>query len=193
MRGKQIEMHHIREVLRLKATGASNRMISGSLGVARSTVADIIARAATAGLTWPEAGALSDASLAAAIFKRTSQSPHLGVRRHAEPDWAAIHLDLKRPHVTLMLLWEEYRAEHSDGYGYSRFCELYRGFEEKLSPTMRQTHVAGEKLFVDFAGATVPVVIDRRRGEIRAGANLRRDIGRVFVHLRGGDLDADDG
>lgn len=167
MRGKQIEMHHIREVLRLKATGASNRMISGSLGVARSTVADVIARAVAAGLTWPEAGALTDTALTAAMFKRTAQSPHLGVRRHAEPDWAALHLDLKRPHVTLMLLWEEYRAENADGYGYSRFCELYRGFEEKLSPTMRQTHVVGEKLFVDFAGGTVPVLIDRRSGEIR--------------------------
>lgn len=167
MRGKQIEMHHIREVLRLKATGASNRMISGALGVARSTVADVIARAAAAGLAWPEASALADTALAGAIFKRTAQSPHLGVRRHAEPDWAVIHLDLKRPHVTLMLLWEEYRAEHADGYGYSRFCELYRGFEERLSPTMRQTHVAGEKLFVDFAGATVPVLVDQRSGQIR--------------------------
>ncbi len=168
MRGKQIEMHHIREVLRLQATGASNRMISGCLGIARSTVADVIGRAAAAGLSWPEAGALTDADLAATIFKRTAQSPQLGVRRHAEPDWAVVHLDLKRPHVTLMLLWEEYRAEHSDGYGYSRFCELYRGFEEKLSPTMRQTHVAGEKLFVDFAGGTVPVLIDKHTGQIRA-------------------------
>ena len=167
MRGKQIEMHHIREVLRLKATGASNRMISGSLGVARSTVADVIARAATAGLSWPEASALTEAALTAAMFKRTAQSPHLGVRRHAEPDWAALHLDLKRPHVTLMLLWEEYRAENADGYGYSRFCELYRGFEEKLTPTMRQTHIAGDKLFVDFAGGTVPVLVDRMTGEIR--------------------------
>jgi len=167
MRGKQIDMHHIREVLRLKATGASNRLISGSLGVARSTVADVVARAIAAGLAWPEAGALTDAALATALYKRTDQSPHLGVRRHAEPDWAAIHLDLKRPHVTLMLLWDEYRVAHQGGYGYSRFCELYRGFEEKLSPTMRQTHVAGEKLFVDFAGGTVPVVIDRRTGEIR--------------------------
>jgi len=155
MRGKQIDMHHIREVLRLKATGASNRLISGSLGVARSTVADVVARAIAAGLAWPEAGALTDAALATAIYKRTDQSPHLGARRHAEPDWAAIHL------------WDEYRAEHRGGYGYSRFCELYRGFEDKLSPTMRQTHVAGEKLFVDFAGGTVPVLIDRRTGEIR--------------------------
>lgn len=168
MRGRQIEMHHIREVLRLKATGASNRMIAGCLGIARSTVADVIARAAAAGLIWPEASALSDGGLAAALFKRTAQSPQLGVRRHAEPDWAAIHLELKRPHVTLMLLWEEYRAEHPDGYGYSRFCELYRGFEGRLAPTMRQTHVAGEKLFVDFAGGTVPVLIDGRTGKTRA-------------------------
>jgi transposase len=168
MRGKQIEMNHIREVLRQAASGSSNRMISGCLGIARSTVANVIARATAAGLTWPEAGALTDAALAAAVFKRPAQSPHLGVRRHAEPDWAAIHLDLKRPHVTLMLLWEEYRAANGDdSYGYSRFCELYRGFEEKLSPTMRQTHVAGEKLFVDFAGGTVPVLVDRRTGQIR--------------------------
>ena len=167
MRGKPIRMHHIREVLRQKAGGASNRMISGCLGVARSTVADVIERAAEAGLSWPEAGALSDAALAAAMFKRGTVSPHLGARRHVEPDWTAIHLELKRPHVTLALLWEEYRRANAKGYGYSRFCELYRGFEEKLAPTMRQVHVAGEKLFVDFAGGTVPVLVDRLTGQIR--------------------------
>lgn len=66
-----------------------------------------------------------------------------------------------------MLLWEEYRNQHLDGYGYSRFCEFYRGFEDKLSPTMRQTHEAGDKMFVDFAGGTVPILVDRRTGEIR--------------------------
>jgi transposase len=167
MRGKQIDMHHIREVLRLKAGGASNRVISGCLGIARSTVADVLARAAAAGLNWPAAGGLTEAALAGTIFKRTAQSSHLGVRRRVEPDWAALHLELKRPHVTLMLLWEEYRAENAQGYGYSRFCELYRAFEEKLAPTMRQTHIAGEKLFVDFAGGTVPVLVDRHSGEIR--------------------------
>lgn len=168
MRGKPIDMHHIREVLRQKAAGASNRMVSGCLGIARSTVAEVIGRAAAAGLTWPEAGALSDAALAARIFKRTTVSPHLGARRHAEPDWAVVHLELKRPHVTLALLWEEYRAGNAGGgYGYSRFCELYRGFEEKLAPTMRQAHVAGDKLFVDYAGATVPVLVDRLTAKVR--------------------------
>jgi transposase len=74
---------------------------------------------------------------------------------------------LKRKHVTLLIVWDEYIAANPGGYSYSRFCELYRGFEAKLSPTMRQTHAAGERLFVDYAGDGVPVVIDRLTGEIR--------------------------
>jgi transposase len=160
-------MRHVRETLRLKAGGASNRMIAGSLGIARSTVAEVVARAAAAGLSWPLPEETTDAALAAAIFKRPQQSPLLGVRRRKEPDWAAIHLELKRPHVTLMLVWEEHRAEDPNAYSYSRFCELYRSFADKLAPTMRQAHVAGEKLFVDFAGATVPVLIDKHTGATR--------------------------
>jgi transposase len=167
MRGKQIKMHHVREVLRLKATGASNREVSGCLGIARSTVADVLARATSAGVGWPLAPDLTDEALAALIYKRATASTNLGVRRRQEPDWAALHLELKRPHMTLMLLWEEYRAAHADGYCYSRFCELYRNFEDRLSPVMRQTHVAGDKMFVDFAGGTVPIVVDRHTGEIR--------------------------
>ena len=67
--------------------------------------------------------------------------------------------------MTLQLLWEEHRAAHPDGYGYSRFCELYRGWEARLSPTMRQSHVAGERLFVDYAGTTLEV-IDPSTGEV---------------------------
>ena len=167
MRGKPLKMHHIREVLRLAATGTSNRMISGCLGIARSTVADVLDRAEEAGLAWPLAPEIGDGELAQALYQRPARSPHLGARRHAEPDWAVVHLELKRPHMTLALLYEEYRAQHPVGYGYSRFCELYRGFEEKLAPTMRQTHVAGDKLFVDFAGGTVPVMVDKLKGEIR--------------------------
>jgi len=68
--------------------------------------------------------------------------------------------------VTLQLLWEEHRGVHSDGYGYSRFCELYRAWEVRLSPTMRQSHVAGERMFVDYAGITLEVV-DGTTGEVR--------------------------
>ena len=90
-----------------------------------------------------------------------------GYRRHAEPNWLAVHRELKRKHVTLLIVWDEYIATNPGGYSYSRFCELIAVFEAKLSPTMRQTHVAGERLFVDYAGDGVPVVIDRLTGEIR--------------------------
>ena len=83
-----------------------------------------------------------------------------------EPDWSALAVELKKPAVTLQILWEEYRAIHPDGYGYSRFCELFRSFEQRLSPTMRQEHVAGDKVFVDYSGKTLPIV-DGKTGEIR--------------------------
>jgi transposase len=83
-----------------------------------------------------------------------------------QPDWAAIHRELRRPGVTLQLLWEEHRGIHPDGYGYSRYCELYRAWEGRLSPTMRQLHVAGERMFVDYAGTTLEVV-DGTTGEVR--------------------------
>ncbi len=88
----------------------------------------------------------------------------------------AIHHELRRPGVTLLLLWEEYRAVHLGGYGYSRWCELYRSWEARLSPTMRQAHPAGERLFVDYAGHTVEVV-DGSTGELRAA--------QVFVAVLG--------
>ena len=81
------------------------------------------------------------------------------------PDWAWVHRELRRPDVTLALLWEEYRAGAPDGFGYSWYCDLYRAWTGRLKPTMRQTHIAGEKLFVDFAGRTSEVV-DGRIGEI---------------------------
>src|SRR3546814_16971095 len=84
------------------------------------------------------------------------------------PDWAAVHRELKRKHVTLQTLWEEYIEAHPDGYRYSRYCDLYRGWEGRLPVTMRQTHLAGDKLFVDYAGDKLGVVIDRRTGERRA-------------------------
>lgn len=167
MQGRAIEMRHVREILRLKRSGASNRTIAGCVGLARSTVAQVVERAAAAGLAWPLPPETTDAVLSAAIFKRDNGSSHRGVRRRAEPNWAALHLELKRPNVTLALLWDEYRQDHPEGYGYSRFCELYRSFEARLSPSMRQTHVAGERMFVDYAGATVPVLVDARSGEIR--------------------------
>jgi len=80
------------------------------------------------------------------------------------PDWSYIHQEMKRKGVTLFLLWQEYKAQHQDGLQYSRFCTLYRKWQGKLNISMRQTHLAGEKLFVDYAGPTIPIV-DRSTGE----------------------------
>ena len=90
-----------------------------------------------------------------------------GGRRRHEPDWRLVHKELKRKHVTLQILWDEYIEQHPEGYRYSRFCEIYREWEAKLSLSMRQTYLGGEKLFVDYAGDTVAVIIDRHTGETR--------------------------
>jgi transposase len=77
-----------------------------------------------------------------------------------------VHRDLRRPNVTLALLWEEYRAATTDGFGYSWFCDLYREWAGRLKPTLRQVHIAGDRLFVDFAGHTMEV-IDAATGEVQ--------------------------
>jgi transposase len=158
-------MRRVREILRLKhECGASDRAIGRSLGIARSTVALTLDRVAAAGLAWPLSATLSDRVLEALLY--ADAGSRQGVRRKAEPDWTHVHRELRRPGVTLMLLWEEYRAREPGGYGYSRWCDLYRSWEGRLSPTMRQAHPAGERLFVDYAGQTVEVV-DGRTGEVR--------------------------
>jgi transposase len=153
-------------MLRLKhEAGASDRAIARSVGVARSTARQCLDRVAAAGLCWPLPATLTDGALEALLFARGGAPS--GQRRKTEPDWAEVHRELRRPGVTLMLLWEEYRAAIPGGYQYSRWCELYRAWEARLSPTMRQVHPAGERLFVDFAGQTVEV-IDPATGEVRA-------------------------
>lgn len=85
-------------------------------------------------------------------------------RDRVVPEWSYLHLELKKPGVTLSLLWVEYRAQHPDGYGYSQFCERYRQWARALKPSMRQVHRAGEKLFVDFSGKR-PHLVDPKSGE----------------------------
>jgi len=148
-------MRKVREVLRLKhALGLSERQISVSIGVSRSTVAEYLRRAGVVGITWPVPEEMHDAELERRLFTPPSFEPK---PTRGLPDWHHVHKELKRHGVTLLLIWEEYRAQYVDGYGYSRFCDLYRDWLKTVSPTMRQTHVAGEKLFVDWAGDTVPV------------------------------------
>jgi transposase len=155
MPAERAPMRKVREVLRLRhALGVSERQIAITIGISRSTVGEYLRRAAVIGITWPVPEGMDDAELerrlfTPATFEETAARPL--------PDWAMINRELKRRSVTLLLLWEEYRAEHADGYGYSRFCDLYREWCDTISPSMRQTHGPAEKLFVDFAGDTVPV------------------------------------
>jgi transposase len=160
-------MRHVRDVIRMKAVGLASREIARRIGVAPSTVRLTIRRAAATGLSWALPDDLTDAALEAWLFAKEGNGSRQGHRRIGEPDWAAVHRELKRKRVTLSILWEEYIAAEPGGYRYSRFCELYRAWEGRLSVTMRQSHAAGDKLFVDYAGDGVPVVVDHLTGEHR--------------------------
>ncbi|MCP1846037.1 transposase [Bradyrhizobium sp. USDA 4524] len=167
---ERFAMRHVRDVIRLKSAGMPTREIARRVGTAPSTVRLTIHRFEAAGLTWPLPDDITDAALEARLFASAGAGPgtRRGHRRQAEPDWAAVHRELRRKHVTLSILWDEYIAGEPGGYRDSRFCELYRAWEGRLSVTMRQSHTAGDKLFVDYAGDGVPVVIDRFTGERRA-------------------------
>ncbi|KAB2910166.1 MAG: IS21 family transposase [Hyphomicrobiaceae bacterium] len=157
-------MRKIRDVLRLQAGGMSKRQIAASLGVSPTAAGETMRRAASAGLVWPLPDDLGDDVLEARLYPPAKA---MAADQRPQPDWARLHGELKRPGVTLQLLWEEHRAEHPTGYSRSRFCDLYRRWAARLTPTMRQTHVAGEKLFVDYAGSTIDVV-DGATGEVHA-------------------------
>ena len=170
---KRLPMRKIREALRLRADGFSGRQVAQSLSVSRATISEYFRRADLECLSWPLPADLSDADLENRLFPVCSGD----VRRAVpQPDWAYVHAELRRKGVTLSLLWEEYRGVHPDGYGYSRYCELYTRWEGKLSPVMRQRHPAGERLFVDYAGHTIDV-INPRTGEVRTA--------QVFVAVLG--------
>jgi len=160
---ERLSMRTIREVLRLRwEVGLSQREIGISCRLGRSTVRDYLLRAEAAGLRWPLPEEPDEEALEQLLFP-----PAPDASRHRPlPDWPALHQELRRKGMTLGLLWQEYRAAHPDGYGYSQFCALYHQWANALEPVLRQHYVAGEKLLVDYAGQTVPVV-DRRTGEVR--------------------------
>jgi len=118
-------------------------------------VREYLGRAAAAGIGWPLAPDVTDESLMARLF--ANAGIRAGARHYAEPDWSALVRELKRPGVNRLVLWEEYRAVHPEGYAYSRFCQLFREFERRLSPVMRQQHAAVRKAFVDYSGKLVPI------------------------------------
>ena len=160
MGAERLPMKQIREVLRLRhEKGLSQRLIAQACGMGAGTVSEYLARAAQAGVTWPVPAEVDDAALEARLFPAVAPG-----QERVPPDLLKVHEELKRPGVTLHLLWQEYREVHPDGYGYSRFCEMYRSWERKLKRSMRQQHRAGEKTFVDFSGKKAHIV-DPNTGE----------------------------
>jgi transposase len=141
-------MRRIRDVLRLKfEAGLSDRVLATSVGISKGAVASYVSRARAAGLSWPLPAGMDDTALERRLFPG-QPAPEAA---RPLPDWAAVERELRRRGVTRALLWQEYRAEQPDGFGYSWFCEAYDAWKSQVSPTMRQSHVGGEKVFVDFA------------------------------------------
>mgnify|MGYP000547238646 CR=1 FL=1 len=164
MPAQRLSMRKIKEVLRLCwGNGLSKRKTAMSCGISRPAVDEYLRRAEEAGLSWPLPADLDDGTLERLLFPAAAMLP---VQVRGLPDWATVNRELKHKGVTLFLLWQEYRERHPQGYQYSWFCDQYRLWRGTIDRSMRQSHLAGEKLFVDYAGQTVEVT-DRRTGELR--------------------------
>ena len=149
-------MRKLKEVLRLHALGLSQHQIARSCSISQSTVHEYLAAAQTAGVNWPAPEDWGDQQIEQTLFPQRPAPAFW--RKHPEPDWVQIHQEMQtHKNLTLQLVWQEGREADPEGYAYSRFCDLYRQWLKKLDLVLRQEHRAGEKMFVDYAGATIPV------------------------------------
>jgi transposase len=171
-------MRQVYEVLRLTwDQGLSERMIAQSLGISRPAIAEYVRRAQAAGLSWPFPATCDAGALERLLFPSVSaRAP----ATHLVPDWATVHHELKPKGVTLFLLWQDDKAATPEGLQYRWYCQTYRAWASKLDVVMRQTHRAGEKLLVDDAGQSIPVV-NRHRGEVHEAV--------IFVAVLGASSD----
>ena len=161
----RVTMRKIREILRLAWSCKQTRQsISDSCGIGKTIVTDTLYRASAAGLSYPLPADLDDERLERLLYP---QHPRAITSRRTPPDWTFLHNELlSHKNLTLMLLWQEYKEREPSGYQYSQFCDLFRFWRGKLDLSMRQEHRAGEKMFVDYCGQTIPIV-DSTTGEIR--------------------------
>jgi len=163
MPAKRLTMRKIRELLRLKFDcHLTNRDIAKSCAISHSTVGEHLRRFAECRLSWPLSGDIDDEALENLLFP---PSPPLLDPPREPLDFVYIHKELRRRGVTMMLLWQEYKAIHPTGYQYSQFCYLYRQWAAGVDPLMRHEHPAGERLCVDWAGMTVDIT-DRDSGAL---------------------------
>lgn len=161
MAAERLSMRKIKEVLRLAALGHSRRAIGRSVGISHGTVGFYLQAAESAGLLGETAEPLSETELEERLFP-----PAKAEGARPLPAWPEVERELRRPGVTLQLLWYEHKKAHPDAHQYSQFCTLFRKWKGSLDRVLRQEHRAGEKVFVDYAGQTVPIV-DRTTGEER--------------------------
>lgn len=169
MARKPKSMRQIKEILRLKYEHhLSVREIARSSGLPPSTVNDYLGRTEAAGLSWPLPAELSDEQIQQRLLAANSESVTPAESTRPLPEWAGVHKELARRGVTLRLLWQEYRQGSTEGYGYTQFCEYYNRWSETLDPVLRHVHVPGEKMFVDWAGQTMP--IQNPGGEVSAAS-----------------------
>jgi transposase len=168
-------MRKLKEVLRLQSLGLSQHQIARICSVSQSTVHEYVSAAQRADVKWPLPENWGDQQIQQAVFP---QRPDPAIwRKHPEPDWPQIHQELQtHKDLTLQLVWQEGRENNPDGYGYSRFCDLYRRWLKKLDLVLRHDHRAGEKMFVDYAGATISIY-DPASGAVNPAA--------VFVAVLG--------
>ena len=158
----RLSMRKISEVFRQRLElKRSCREVARSLNISISTVSDYVGRARMAGLSWPFPEGLTEQELYDKLFLPVTE---INIER-TQPDCEAIHRELRRKGMTLKLLWREYREQQPNGLGYSRFCYHYQQYVKTVTPVMRQTHKAGEKSFVDYAGMKMPW-LDPATGEI---------------------------
>jgi transposase len=174
MPAERLSMRKLREFLRLHFVNKlPARAIARSVKISPSTAQVYVSRIRIAGLSWPLPPELdSDEALTRVMFADGC----VVKSKRPEPNWAQLHLELKKKHVTRQLLWEEYKTGRPDGYQYSAFCERFERWESRLQLSMRQEHRAGEKLFVDFSGDGIPIV-EAETGEVR--------IAKLFVAVLG--------
>jgi transposase len=156
-------MRKIKDLLRLKfQQKLSHRQITASLGISVGSVHEYLQRAHDADVTWPHSETIPESELEKRLFPSARLLPPEDL---PVPDWASVKRELAGKGVTLLLLWEEYVAAHPTGLGYSQFCRRFSAYNATLDPRMRQSHKAGEKLFVDYAGMSVALT-DPKTGEI---------------------------
>ena len=144
-----------------------DRAIATSLGLSKGSVNNYVSRARRAGLEWPLPEGLDDDSLELLLFPDLKSLP---TPERPVPDWSLVDRELRKRNVTRALLWQEYRAQYPHGFGYSWFCDHFDAWKGRVRPSMRQTHVGGEKVFVDFAGDKIDIV-DPDTGEVHTATD----------------------